>query len=409
MAEHVSASPSYLIEPGPVKFIELAAAPPFGYHPRLLHGCLAEEYGSAPMTGPQSIKMRSTFSSTLASPFFVHSAHFVAIIMATTHVRFDNMFLVGIWVESVLYGMNFVIFLAAMYVLIAKRRGFVPIFLITLSILLFAFSTAHVALGMRQLQEAFILGQPGTASIYFANLHLSIPNTKLIIYSLNVCTQDLILIWKLWAVWGKKWWIAAPFLVVEVMHTSAGFVAEALGSLPGTGLFDKDLLDWALANWTLDLFINITCTALIAFRFWHAERKMKSFANYGGGNKYTGVILTMIESGTLFCVATVVLVGLYLSNNVATFAVVDSVTQLATITPLLIIVRVGLNVMPGERIHGTVHTPNLTEVHKTSDSKPSSVPMSHTISFSMGSDLERLGGSIAIHSIPEPSEESLES
>lgn len=105
---------------------------------------------------------------------------------------------------------SFIIFLAAMYVLILKRKAMVPKcvsspvlpaptddprrFLVVLSILLFTLSTAHVALVMRQLLEAFIFAEPGTASVYFAEQHNRLPNTKLVLYSLNVCAQDLVLV-----------------------------------------------------------------------------------------------------------------------------------------------------------------------------------------------------------------------
>ncbi len=58
--------------------------------------------------------------------------------------------------------------------------------LTAITMLLFAFSTAHVSLVLRQLLEAFIWGEPGTASAYFGEQHKPLPNTKLILYSLNV-------------------------------------------------------------------------------------------------------------------------------------------------------------------------------------------------------------------------------
>ncbi|KAF9036919.1 hypothetical protein BDZ89DRAFT_1129962 [Hymenopellis radicata] len=281
--------------------------------------------------------------------------------MAATGIPIDRIFLVGIWIETVLYGMNCIIFAAAMYVLLIKRRGMVPRPLTAMTMLLFAFSTAHVSLVLRQLLEAFIWGEPGTASAYFSEQHAPLPNTKLVLYSLNVFAQDLILIWRLWVVFEKNWWVTGPFLVWEFMHTAAGFIAEARGSSPAISPFDKVLRDWALVNWTLDLAVNIGCTALIAIRLWWVGRRARRITK-SGGNKYFGVILTMVESGTIFALATLIAVALYLSGSFATFAAVDSVIQLATMTPLLIIVRVGLNLTYGKSIHTTVHTPDISQL-----------------------------------------------
>ncbi len=110
--------------------------------------------------------------------------------------------------------------------------------------------------------------------------------------------------------------------------TAAGFIAVARGSTPNISVFDKVLRDWALVNWTLDLAVNIGCTALISIRLWWVGHRARRITKQGG-NKYFGVILTMVESGTIFALATLVTVGLYLSGSFATFAAVDSVIQLA--------------------------------------------------------------------------------
>ncbi|KAJ7153892.1 hypothetical protein C8R43DRAFT_1126568 [Mycena crocata] len=245
----------------------------------------------------------------------------------------DKMFLVGIWIETLLYGINCVVFSTAIYVLLYKRSADTrPVFLLLVSSILFIFATAHVGLVLQQLLEAFIYGAPGTATLYFADQSSPLPVTKLVLYSLNVFTQDLVLVWRLWIVWGRDWRIIVVPIIFECTHTAAAFVAEARGAIPGIPVFDKILHRWALVNWSLDLTVNIGVTAGIAYKLWSVGMNVQALTGRRS-NKYYGAILTVIESGGLFTTATLV-----------TFSLV---MQLATLTPLLIIVRVGLGLTHG--------------------------------------------------------------
>ena len=87
----------------------------------------------------------------------------------------------------------------------------------------FVLSTAYVAISLRQLMEAFIYGPPGTAIAYFADVGRMLPQAKIGLYTVNVrhfptavtcapltrkmlqvCLQDLVLIWRLWSVFGRS-------------------------------------------------------------------------------------------------------------------------------------------------------------------------------------------------------------
>ncbi|KAJ7737457.1 hypothetical protein DFH07DRAFT_842219 [Mycena maculata] len=259
----------------------------------------------------------------------------------------DKMFLIGIWIETALYGISCVVFSTALYVLLHKRSSQTrPLFLLLVSCSLFALATAHVGLVLRQLLEAFIYSPPGTATLYFADQSAPIPVAKLVLYSVNVFTQDMVLVWRLWIVWGRNWRIVIVPIILECMHTAAAFIAEARGAIPGIPVFDKILHRWALVNWSLDLTVNIGVTAGIAYKLWSVGMTIQSLTGRNS-NKYYGAILTVIESGGLFTTATLVTFSLYLSGQIATVMAIDSVMQLAVLTPLLIIVRVGLGITHG--------------------------------------------------------------
>ncbi|KAJ7508826.1 hypothetical protein B0H11DRAFT_1791940 [Mycena galericulata] len=271
-----------------------------------------------------------------------------------------KMFLIGIWIETLLYGINCVVFSTAIYVLVYKRTSETrPLFLLMVSSLLFTLATAHVGLVLRQLLEAFIYSAPGTATLYFADQSQPLPVAKLVLYSVNVFTQDMVLVWRLWIVWGRNWKVVLFPIILECMHTAAAFIAEARGAIPGIPVFDKILHRWALVNWSLDLTVNIGVTAGIAYKLWSVGVNVKALTGHSN-NRYYGAILTIIESGGLFTTATLVTFSLYLSGQIATVMAIDSVMQLATLTPLLILVRVGLGIT-----HGNTTTAYRSTTHST--------------------------------------------
>ncbi|EJF62598.1 hypothetical protein DICSQDRAFT_104042 [Dichomitus squalens LYAD-421 SS1] len=272
----------------------------------------------------------------------------------------DKMFLIGIWVETVLYGINILVYGSAIYVLVGRIGGTTKSsshLLISVSTLAFMLSTAYIAVTLRQLLEAFIYSPPGTATLYFANESSRLAQSKLGLYTVNVFLQDLILIWRLWTLFGRRFYVVILPLILELVRLAASITAMVRGGQPGVPIFDPLIHKMGIVDWTFDLALNIGVTLAIAARLWYMGRTVSDYVSSGTGvgsrgNKYNKVIFTIIESGGLFATATLVTVSLYLSGNIATVVAIDSITQLATITPLLIIVRVGLGLTHGSTFGG---------------------------------------------------------
>ncbi|KAJ3797604.1 hypothetical protein GGU11DRAFT_756611 [Lentinula aff. detonsa] len=265
-----------------------------------------------------------------------------------TAVPFDKMFLTSIWIETLLYGLNCAVFGTAMYVLIRKQTGTSNRFLIPVSIFLFSLSTGYVAVSFRQLLEAFIYAPPGGASAYFKTQTNPLAVTKLVLYSTNI--------WRLWGVWNRKWWVVVLPLAMEIVHTISEFIAIGEGAVPRPnqrvkGDFILIIRQLSIVNWCMDLAINICVTAAIAFRLWQMAKTVGS--HMPGHKQFLGIMRMMLESGLLFATATLVTVSIYLSGSLDTVNAIDGIIQLATITPLLIIVRVGLGLTYGQQTRDT--------------------------------------------------------
>ncbi|KAJ3810823.1 hypothetical protein F5876DRAFT_76421 [Lentinula aff. lateritia] len=276
--------------------------------------------------------------------------------MATIVTPFDKMFLTSIWIETLLYGLNCAVFGTAMYVLIRKQSRSSNWFLIPVSIFLFSLSTGYVAVSFRQLLNAFIFAPPGGASAYFKIQTSPLAVTKLVLYSTNVTAQNLFLIWRLWGVWNRRWWVVVLPVSDFFGSRVSEFIAIGEGAVPRAnqrvkGDFILIIRQLSIVNWSMDLAINICVTAAIAFRLWQMARTVGP--SMPGHRQFLGIMRMILESGLLFATATLITVSIYLSGSLDTVNAIDGIVQLATITPLLIIVRVGLGLTAGQQSRDT--------------------------------------------------------
>ncbi|KAI0629131.1 hypothetical protein C8Q77DRAFT_307220 [Trametes polyzona] len=275
----------------------------------------------------------------------------------------DKMSLVAIWIETVLYGINVVVYGGAFYVLFARRVSLTQRCLLGASTLLFAIATAHVAVSLRSLVEAFtdpaVTSTPGGTSLFFLNQTGHLVFAGQLLYLLAVLVQDLVLIWRLYAVTNMDWRVVVLPLMLEVVNQVTGFYT-IVSLFLGTDLEDARLRRFGILSWSLHLIINITVTAGIATKIWWQGRQT---VHARGHNAYTGVAFTIMESGALFAGATIVLFALYINPATGTDALVgvNPVAQLATLSPLLIIARVGFGLThSGTRSHATTGSSQLS-------------------------------------------------
>ncbi|KAJ3477176.1 hypothetical protein NLI96_g10647 [Meripilus lineatus] len=206
-------------------------------------------------------------------------------------------------------------------------------------------------------------------------LYLLVIWVETLLYGINVVVfgsvvyvvfvQDLVVIWRLYLVWSS-WKVIAIPLIVEGFHAGNGRLAKFVESRThhyhcsaamfyavvqlylGAAIEDRVIQQWSLVSWALDLAVNALGTLAIAGRLWWIGRRTAPMKP-GGRNAYLGVAFIVLESGAMFTVATLVLVILYVNTPTAQVAAasVYVVTQMAMLSPLLIIVRVWLNINHG--------------------------------------------------------------
>ncbi|EMD35346.1 hypothetical protein CERSUDRAFT_124685 [Gelatoporia subvermispora B] len=267
----------------------------------------------------------------------------------------EKISLICAWIETALWGLNSIVFLGTCWILFLKpnSRGN-RVMLGTTSAVLYLVATINVSATLRQLLEAFIYvpssaitaapGQPTYASTYFLDETRPMALLKNVLYCVAVLTQNFVLIWRLYVVWGHDWRFAVVPLIAELCRSSIGFTGVALLSGPSGIRLAKTIRSFAIAAWSLDIAMQVTVTAAIALRLWYMGRMLYQVSSslVKVRNTYLTAITTIVESGALSAVVSIVLLILNIRNSPAGLPAVTDGCQLTVLIPLMIIVRVGL-------------------------------------------------------------------
>ncbi|GLB41471.1 hypothetical protein LshimejAT787_1000710 [Lyophyllum shimeji] len=233
--------------------------------------------------------------------------------------------LAAVLAESFLVGSYFIVVILISWVLVAKDSP-VPRthrLLFGGSIFMFLVSVVHLGLVMQELTVAVIPKANGQAQVVLATIQYA--------------TGDLILIWRVWVVWGFNYWIA--FTPLGLLLAAAGL---SLHQLAGQDIFFSIIpVSLIVANTSL-------CTALIFGRVWYIERKAaKTSTTKCTTGIWKGSMILFIESGVLYTSTQLLSLILSYKKVVALPLLLNLEMPLIGILPSLIIIVVHYDLRRG--------------------------------------------------------------
>ncbi|KAI9573415.1 hypothetical protein HD554DRAFT_868543 [Boletus coccyginus] len=268
--------------------------------------------------------------------------------MTTTSIALpplDKIFLIEIWVETVLYGVNCVLYALSMLILL--RGGKIPTrrwVLVVTSTTLILVATVHVGASLQQLLDAFVYAPadvPDYSTTYWA-IDDAAPNVvKNFAFLALSFTQDFIIIWRLYVVFLCDWRVIVFPIILLAGSIGTAYPGVGINARPDFDSHDPVVSGLFISAWVLGIAVNVSVTTAIAGRLWWMGRKTAPLTPTGT-NRYALSIYATIESGAIFTSADVTSLALYMSNNPGFLATLGVTAQVATLAPLLIIVQTGL-------------------------------------------------------------------
>ncbi|KAH9955928.1 hypothetical protein BC827DRAFT_1378836 [Russula dissimulans] len=228
--------------------------------------------------------------------------------------------LIGSWIVGPLYGIKVMLIVASTQ---------------------FALCTGHVITLLVELIRGF-LNPPWTSSKetsdYIRNQDEPERKAQAALYLTNSLIGDAILIWRLWIIWGRNLWLTAPFVLLFIATAVAGITGFTnLGRLDlSQTVFLPSVINWLTASWCLSIATQFGATLLIGYRVW----KSAQGTSKGIGASRLAIVWILVESGALFSVTTIFMLGFSRANMGGIF--ISALGQISALGPTLIIVRVGL-------------------------------------------------------------------
>ncbi|OJT13692.1 hypothetical protein TRAPUB_9791 [Trametes pubescens] len=271
--------------------------------------------------------------------------------MGVAFIPLDKAYLTAIWLETLFYGINVCLFSSYVYILRFRHTRKVTPIIFWVAVLMFCFSTVHVALGFCRLIWGFIdlRDMPGGPGAYFSDVSTPPNVAKVTIHSVNSILGDSIVVWRCWHVWGGNWRVCVVPILLIIASAVCGFSQAIIFAEAKTvhSAFANELERWNGSLFSLSLVTNVVVTTLIAARIWFTTRETKEFG-LQSSFRYTKVLVLIVESAMIYSFALIVEITLYFIGSNAFYIVYDPIAQLTGIVPTMIIVMSVLGLTAGD-------------------------------------------------------------
>ncbi|KAG2125409.1 hypothetical protein DEU56DRAFT_825489 [Suillus clintonianus] len=250
----------------------------------------------------------------------------------------DRMSITSAWLESIVYGISCMLFSVCMHVLF--NRGKRAHWVIPVSCFFhFSIATAHNICCLFRSLQAFtnpaIISVPNGSILYLLR-PTTLALTMAALYIMNTFALNLLLIWRLYVVWNHNRILAIIMLILEAGRISTAVAAWAV-VLRFRQVFSHTVFALSKTSFALDFVFTVSVTSGIAYRLWRAGKDVSHLTDH---NAYKAVIYAFIECGAIYTSSILVLSALSMSGSLAGVMAIDVNVQIATLTPLLLLVSV---------------------------------------------------------------------
>jgi len=194
--------------------------------------------------------------------------------------------------------------------------------------------TAHLGLEMQQVTRG------DDAPVY--NLQ-----AQAAIIAVLIAIGDSILIWRVWVVWGRNYWIAVPSFFMAMVTLALSMAGTAnITNISWAFLvpkFSKAVSCMIVAN-------TVISTTLIVARVLYIQHSTRGISSRPHRGPYTGAMLLMAESGAVWTLCQILSLVLGQIHNAGVSTVLDLQVPLIGIMPTTILLLVHFDLVPGSHV-----------------------------------------------------------
>ncbi|KAI0793861.1 hypothetical protein C8Q74DRAFT_1194063 [Fomes fomentarius] len=258
----------------------------------------------------------------------------------------DEAYLIAGWLESFFWGFYTLLFGMSTYAIYRKRREGINIFTTVSIVLLYLLATVHMSLALVRLIQGFIKFRDTIGPVlYFANISVRLNMAKDYIYITNLVLGDLIVVWRMYVVWGKNFWVVLFPITMILGEFVTGYGSISQWFLPHP--VPQTMVHWGTAMFAFSLATNIIVTAAIASRIWYITKRTQEVLGVEYNDRYSRLILLIVESGALIAGAKLIEFTLFKLAPVdglvglnAMYIIYESMPQITGLVPTAIVYAV---------------------------------------------------------------------
>ncbi|OCH89309.1 hypothetical protein OBBRIDRAFT_835939 [Obba rivulosa] len=253
--------------------------------------------------------------------------------------------LVSTCVEAMLYGFALLMFGFTVQVLLERGWRSRPSnqLMLVVSVLLFVFSTMHIAIDINGLQDGLITQRdtfPGGPVAFFAQPRGFFFVFKNAAYAAQTLVGDGIVIFRCCVVW-KSWRVAIlPILLwCSVIVTGFGTLYTSARLPPDNGsssVFSDSISHWITSFFASTFATNLTATLLLAYKIWAVNRKTSSVKQHS----LMPVVRIVTDAGALYSVTLATTLACFAQKSNFQYILFNMITPIISITFYMVILRV---------------------------------------------------------------------
>ncbi|KAG9008352.1 hypothetical protein FRB94_013399 [Tulasnella sp. JGI-2019a] len=260
----------------------------------------------------------------------------------------DVAHLLGFGASMLLYGWYSCMFQGMIKGLWARRRRSRVVVWVTIS--LFLITTSNIALCVASNYNGWIKYRvnPGVEIYYGPNTWTANKCVQGILICIAAAVADILVCWRLYAIWDKNWQIVLFPAVLVVVDISLGLticiIAIATRSYDGGPKYSTLFRICEYANTAGTLTTNIYATSLIIARLWGIGSRTQTPQGRG---VYNSVILSVVQSGALQTTSLLVFTVFLFTGHYGVGAFMQYIViMVIAISPLLIVMQLNEKLPP---------------------------------------------------------------
>ncbi|KAF8584407.1 hypothetical protein K439DRAFT_1567113, partial [Ramaria rubella] len=153
---------------------------------------------------------------------------------------------------------------------------------------------------------------------------------------------DTLLIYRCLIIFNFQYWVIFFLSVMLLGSIASGIMVLVETRVPFGNLWTTRSVDSALAFFVINLMLNVVLTSLISLRILLQRRNIQKYMGATHGRQYTSIMAMLIESSALYSTFSLLFIVTYVTSSNIQNLVLPMLAEVQIISPLLIVIRVGL-------------------------------------------------------------------